>query len=369
MNYNWQHKNWPNFKYDSSVIDDIVLEFALETGEVKGLIDGLPLEFQQETIIQFMIDEAIKTSEIEGEYHSRQDIMSSIKLRLGLHKNIFQIKDQSAKGISELMVEIRENYASTLSETLIKQWHDILFKTARFINSGSYRQGIEPMVIISGRYGKEIIHFEAPASINLPSEMSQFVEWYNSYKVTPQDIKDILIKTAITHLYFESIHPFEDGNGRIGRALAEKCLSESMKRPIILSLSTVIDQDKQAYYDALKQAQKGLEITSWIHYFSSTILKAQKQAKTIIRFTLKKSKLLGQIRDQINERQLKVLNKMLDYGIEGFKGGMTAKKYIALTKTSKATATRDLQDLVEKRALFSIGSGRNVHYELNLEMF
>ncbi|MEQ9582967.1 MAG: DUF4172 domain-containing protein, partial [Arenibacter sp.] len=148
MQYNWQHKNWPNFTYDTSIIDELVLEFAMETGEVKGLIDGLTKEEQQETILQFMINEAIKTSEIEGEYHSRQDVMSSIQNRLGIHAISSNIRDIKARGIAELMVEVRENYATELSENLIIHWHQILFSNTSTIKVGTYRTGTEPMVII-----------------------------------------------------------------------------------------------------------------------------------------------------------------------------------------------------------------------------
>jgi len=369
MQYNWQHKNWPNFTYDASIIDELVLEFAMETGEVKGLIDGLTKEDQQEAILQFMINEAIKTSEIEGEYHSRQDVMSSIQNRLGIHAISSNIRDIKARGIAELMVEVRENYATELSENLIISWHQILFSNASTIKVGTYRTGTEPMVIISGSIGKEVVHYEAPPSELLKKEMTQFVNWYNTYSVDSNNIKESLIKTAIAHLYFESIHPFEDGNGRIGRAIAEKCLSESLGRPLILSISTIIEKDKTTYYDALKQAQNTLDITEWICYFSQTILNAQKQAKTIIRFTLEKAKFLDEYKPKLNERQVKVIMKMFAYGIEGFKGGMTAKKYMSIAKTSKATATRDLQYMVEKKCLLPIGAGRGVHYELNLKKY
>ncbi|MEQ9582127.1 MAG: Fic family protein, partial [Arenibacter sp.] len=214
--------------------------------------------------------------------------------------------------------------------------------------------------------GREVVHYKAPPSELLKKEMIQFVNWYNTYSVDYNNIKESLIRTAIAHLYFESIHPFEDGNGRIGRAIAEKCLSESLGRPLILSISTIIEKDKAAYYDALKQAQRTLDITEWICYFAQTILNSQKQAKTIIRFTLEKAKFLDEYKSKLNERQVKVIMKMLAYGIEGFKGGMTAKKYMSIAKTSKATATRDLQDLVEKQCLHAVGTGRGVHYHLNI---
>ncbi|WP_349679427.1 Fic family protein, partial [Empedobacter sp. UBA5528] len=366
MKYNWQYKNWANFEYDSSVIDQIVIKFALKTGELKGMIDTLPEDIKQETIIQFMIDEAIKTSEIEGEFYSRQDVMSSIKNKIGIHSSISHIKDKNARGIGELMVDVRNNFKTELTEDLVKEWHKILFENSTSINAGNYRIGEEPMVIVSGAYGREKIHYQAPPSELVSTEMQKFVNWYNEIKVEPIDIKNALIKASIAHLYFESIHPFEDGNGRIGRAIAEKCLAESFNRPLIMSLSSTIEKDKKNYYEALKDAQQTLEITDWILYFSTTILDAQIQAKKITNFILNKTKFLDQTKPLLNERQLKVVIKMLDQGAEGFEGGMSAKKYISITKTSKATATRDLQDLVEKKVLITEGAGRSVRYELNM---
>ncbi len=311
-----------------------------------------------------MIEEAIKTSEIEGEFYSRDDVMSSIKTRLGIHSNLNLIKDKNAKGIAELMVEIRSDFDKTLTEDLIKKWHKILFLNSGFLNAGEYRQSLEPMQIVSGTYGKETVHYQAPPSSKVPFEMGEFIKWYNDFDVKPKDVGLALIKTSIAHLYFESIHPFEDGNGRIGRAIAEKCLSECFNRPLVLSLSTIIENDKKAYYDSLKEAQSALSINHWIMYFSETILAAQKKAKEVISFTLKKINFLDNYKALLNDRQLKVILKMLEQGSDGFKGGMSAKKYISITKTSKATATRDLQDLVEKRLFVAIGAGRSVHYDL-----
>jgi len=365
--YNWQLENWPSFDYKSKAIDDIVIEFASETGEVKGIIDSLPSDFRQDAIIQFMIDEAIKTSEIEGEYYSRQDVMSSIKNRLGIGDGA-TIRDISARGIAELMVEVRENFSEPLSERLIKGWHAMLFSRSRYNQAGTYQSGEEPMLIVSGRYGREEIHYEAPPSHRVPMEMKQFIHWYKEFDIENSDIRSSLIKTAIAHLYFETIHPFEDGNGRIGRAIADKCLSESLGRVLVLSISTAIEQNKAEYYQALKMAQRSLNITDWIVYFCKTILTAQKNAKAFIRFILKKAKFLDQHRENLNDRQLKVILKMFEKGVEGFEGGMTAKKYISITKTSKATATRDLQDMTSKGILKPQGGGRSVHYELNLKV-
>lgn len=361
--YSWRFKNWPKFYYNPEAIDSIVIEFAIETGEVKGILDTLPFDFKQDTVLQFMIDEAIKTSAIEGEYYSRKDVMSSIKNRLGIGDGT-HIRDINARGIAELMVEVREQFSTSLTEELIKDWHAMLFTKSKLIHGGVYRTGNEPMVIVSGGYGKEKVHYEAPPSHRVPTEMKQFIDWYLNFTIKKQDIRSALIKTAIAHLYFESIHPFEDGNGRIGRAIADKCLSESLGRVLVLSLSTAIEQNKKGYYDALQLAQQSLEITDWIVYFSTTILVAQRNAKELIHFTINKARFLDENRDKLNSRQLKAIVKMLDKGVEGFEGGMTAKKYMTINKTSKATATRDLQDLAAKGIFMTIGGGRSVRYEL-----
>jgi Fic family protein len=366
MKYNWQLPNWAKFTFDDSVLDSLCIDFALETGEMKGLVDSLSTEIQQETILQFMISEAIKTSEIEGEFFSRKDVMSSIKKNLGIGDALGQIRDKNAQGIGKLMVTVRNSYAEKLTEVTIKDWHSILMEYSKYVSPGDYRIGNEPMQIVSGSFGKEIIHFEAPPSNQVPDEMKKFVEWYNAFKIKETDIKNALIKTSISHLYFESIHPFEDGNGRIGRAIAEKCLSECLNRPVLMSLSSTIEQDKKRYYQSLKQAQRTLEITDWILYFSALILDSQKNAKQTVLFTLSKTKFIDKFKNMMNERQRKAVYKMLENGVSGFEGGMTAIKYVSLTKTSRATATRDLQDLAEKSILTPKGEGRSRSYDLNL---
>ena len=369
MKYNWQHPDWAKFIFDDSVLDSLCVNFALETGELKGLVDSLATEIQQETILQFMISEAIKTSEIEGEFFSRQDVMSSIKKNLGIGVAFGQIRDKNAQGIGKLMVEVRNFYAEKLTESTLKEWHAILMEYSKRVIPGEYRTGNEPMQIVSGAFGKEIIHFEAPPAKQVSFEMKKFIEWYNDFEVKPTDIKNILIKTSISHLYFESIHPFEDGNGRIGRAIAEKSLSESLNRPVLMSISSTIDQNKKRYYESLKQAQKTLEITDWIFYFSSLVLESQKNAKQIVLFTLNKTKFMDKFKSKMNERQSKAVLKMFENGVSGFEGGMTAIKYVSITKTSRATATRDLQDLTEKNILIPKGGGRSISYDLNLESY
>ncbi len=366
MIYNWQQKNWPNFEFDETIIDKLSIELALELGEIKGIIDSLSKEAQEETVLQIMISEAIQTSAIEGEYFSRQDVMSSIKKNIGISDNISIIKDKNAQAISKLTVEVRNSKDKSITEKTIKTWHAILMEYSSRINAGKYRIGEEPMQIISGTFGKEIVHFEAPPSKKVTTEMKQFINWYQNFKVKSSEIKKALIKTAIAHLYFETIHPFEDGNGRIGRGIAEKCFSECINRPILMSISSAIEQNKKGYYDSLKKAQRSLEITDWIFYFSKTLLQSHKNTKQIIQFTVQKVSFLDKYKNVINERQNKAILKMFEAGISGFEGGITSKKYVSINKTSRATATRDLQDLFEKQVLKQKGEGRSVSYDLNI---
>jgi Fic family protein len=368
MVYNWQLKGWPDFTYDVVVVQPLILAFAQETGEVHGLFHGLTETLKQETLIQFMLSEAVKTSEIEGEYLSREDVMSSIRNNLGLNDTPVYVKDQRASGVAKLMVEIRDSFQDPLSLDILKSWHSILFShSSSRINLGQLRQGDSPMQVVSGAHGREVIHYEAPPSERVPKEMENFVRWYNSATFPVEGgVAEAILKSAIAHLYFESIHPFEDGNGRVGRAIAEKALSQSLGRPIMLSLSKTIEANKNDYYQALKEAQRTLDITDWLVYFANVILDAQRDAKETVLFTLKKAQFHDRFKDQIDDRQWKAIHKMLDKGVEGFEGGMTAKKYMGITKVSKATATRDLQHLQALGALIQEGAGRSVRYQLNL---
>lgn len=243
-----------------------------------------------------LIEEAIKTSEIEGEYMSREDVMSSIKNNLGIHENP-DVKDKRASGVAKLMVEINQKTAVPLTLDLLCHWHQILMEHNQKVNPGLWRRGKEPMQIVSGAYGREVVHYEAPPSVIVPAEMEQFTEWYKNPEIPVKDnISKALLKSAIAHLHFESIHPFEDGNGRIGRALAEFALSQTLNAPVLLSLSKTIEKNRKLYYEQLKSAQRSLDITEWVNYFSKVILESQRDAKELVQFTLKKAKFLTGIR-------------------------------------------------------------------------
>lgn len=367
MKYNWQKKDWTKFKYDESVLDNLLLDFAEKIGRISGFLKGLTEEAQIEAMIDMMVFEAIKTSEIEGEYFSRKDVLSSIRNNLGLNTKREQIINKKTEGVAELIIDVRNSYLEDLTEEKLFSWHRMLMKGSKGIEIGTWRSHEQPMQVVSGAMGKEKVHFEAPPSNIVPSEMKQFIKWFND--TAPEgkhQINKPVIRSAIAHLYFESIHPFEDGNGRIGRAISEKALSQGVKRPILLSLSKSIESNKKKYYDSLQKAQRSNEITDWLLYFADMAIDAENQAEEQIEFILKKTKFFDQFKYLLNQRQMKVIKRMLDEGIKGFQGGMNARKYIGITQTSKASATRDLQDLVEKNVFIPSGGGRSIRYELNL---
>ena len=367
MKYNWQQSDWPRFTYTPGKVEDILFEFTEKVGRISGLLEGLPENIKTETMIDIMVSEAIKTSEIEGEYLSREDVMSSICNQLGITQTQEQVRDQRADGAGQLITAIRRDFARRLSKKMLMDWHKMLMQGSKGITIGKWRTHEEPMQVISGPIGREKVHFEAPPSAVVPDEMQRFINWFN--KTTPggpQGINKPPVRAGIAHLYFESIHPFEDGNGRIGRAISEKALLQGIGRPALFSLSKTIEAERKAYYDALKSAQRSNDITAWIEYFMQMCLDAQIQTEELINFTLKKTRFFDYFRDQLNERQLRIVQRMLKEGPQGFEGGMSAKKYISITKTSKATATRDLQDLVKKSVLKPMGGGRSTAYEVNL---
>lgn len=369
MQYNWQQKDWPNFKYNLGGLEASLQLYGEKTGHIKGILSALPADTQLQAIINRMVSEAIKTSEIEGEYISRQDVVSSIKNNLGLNAIIEPIRDKRAKGIARLMLDIRATYQDDLTEATLHRWHKMLMEGNTKINAGTWRVHESPMQVVSGSIGKEKIHFEAPPSQQVPAEMERFLKWFKETKKGGiKEIKIAAIRSAIAHVYFETIHPYEDGNGRIGRAISEKALCQGANMPILISLSEAIEAKKQAYYQALMAAQRTNELSSWIRYFMNIVLTAQHNTELVINFTLKKAKFFDYFSNQFNPRQIKVIRRMLRDGETDFKDGMSAKKYMSIAKTSKATATRDLQELVKLGAFRPFGAGRSSRYHINLDL-
>ena len=367
MLYNWQQSDWRNFSYNLQEFEAQLLHFAEHIGKISGAMRALPEQSRLDISISSMVIEAVKTSEIEGEYVGRQDVVSSIRNNLGLDTELKNVRDKRASGVSELMLDVSNSFAEPLSIEKLFSWHRMLMKGNTVINAGVWRTHSEPMQVISGAMGREKVHFEAPPSNRVPEEMEMFVKWFNDTSPTGSSpIRHAPVRAAIAHLYFETIHPFEDGNGRIGRAIAEKVISQNAGTPIPLSLSGSIEANKKEYYQALESAQRSNTITDWIGYFLTMILDAQERAEQLIEFALKKAQFFDRFQNQMNQRQLKVVRRMLENGPEPFEGGMNARKYVGITGASKATATRDLQDLRDKQIFLTVGGGRSTRYQVNI---
>lgn len=367
MRYIWQHKDWPLFQYEEEDVADLLYHFYEKLGHVTAAIKALPEKVQSDMVVDIMVAEAVKSSQIEGEVLSLPDVKSSIRNNLGLNKVEEKVGDKRAGGMGKLMTEVRKSSSDPLAEEALFDWHRMLFEGNSSLLVGGWRTHPEPMQVVSGGMGRERVHFEAPPSKEVPREMKKFIEWFND--TAPggaKEIKRAPVRAALVHLYFETVHPFEDGNGRIGRVLAEKALSQSVGRPVLLSLSRTIEAEKGAYYTALETAQRDNGLMDWLTYFVGVVVAAQEEAVAQVDYSLKKAGFFQRFKTVLNERQHAVIQRMMDEGPGGFRGGMNARKYVGITKTSKATATRDMQDLVEKGIFLPVGGGRSARYELVL---
>lgn len=369
MRYNWQQHDWGKFTFDSSGVQSHLLLYAEKTAHLTGMLRALPEHLRSEAIVTLMTAEALKTSEIEGEFIQRKDLMSSIRNNLGLNPVPESVHDLRAVGLGQMMAEVRKSFAAPLSQQDLFQWHQHLLSYRQDLQTlGQWRQHTEPMQIVSGPLGRQRVHFEAPPSQAVPGMMQEYVDWFNRPLTTQESSnRNAPVRAAVAHIYFESIHPFEDGNGRIGRAIAEKALSQGLETPVPFSLSSAIESDKKAYYAALERGQQSNDLTPWLEYFVPTVLTAVEQAEHSIVFIIRKARFFDRFRDRLNKRQSKAILRMFAEGPAGFAGGMNARKYVGITGVSKATATRDLQFLLEIGALSSLGSGRSTRYELNLD--
>lgn len=366
MKYNWQLKDWANFSYDSKAIEPLLLEAITKISLLTGGLNEVTEQNKLETIIRIMISEALKSSAIEGEILKEDEIYSSVRNHFGIKPGV-KVKDKKADAISEIIVDAYKTYNKALSKKQLNHWHGILCASSRSIVVGSYRKHEESMQVVSGFIGKTKIHFEAPPSSRVENEMKVFINWFNTTALgKSKEIKAAPLRAAIAHLYFESIHPYEDGNGRLGRIIAEKALSQTMGFPIMICLSQEIESNKKLYYKALEIAQKSNEITAWLVYFLNLLISSIGSTQKILNFVLNKSKFLERYKNQLNLRQVKVVKRMFEEGPSGFKGGMSASKYMKITKCSKATATRDLADLLGKNVFKKLSAGgRSTNYTLN----
>lgn len=364
MTWNWQRPDWPNFTWDALRLRKAEEQFLLGSGVFAGTIKHLGDQDREQLTIEAISTEALTTSEIEGEILDRASVQSSIRRQLGLAADHRRVKP-AEQGIAEMMVSLYRSFADPLSDDMLFAWHKMLTNGRRDLkNIGRYRTDDEPMQVVSGSLHAPKVHFEAPPSAKVPKEMARFVKWFNRTAPHGSDPLPTLTRAGITHLYFESIHPFEDGNGRLGRAISEKVLAQSVGHPTLTALAATILIRRKAYYEALEIANKDNNLTPWLCWFAGIALEAQKRTEAHVEFLLDKTRLLDRLRGQLNARQEKAILRMLREGPEGFKGGLSAGNYVTITGASSATATRDLADLVEKMALYRLGERRHTRYEI-----
>ncbi|MBR1123667.1 Fic family protein [Bradyrhizobium lablabi] len=367
MAWNWEQPTWPRFTYDAAALEPLEAEFLLRSGEFIGAFKHVSPGDQQNLRIDLISDEALKTSEIEGEILNRDSVQSSLRHQFGLGGQQAGVPP-AERGIAQMMVDLYLNFSKPLADETMFGWHGMLMSGDRTIKTiGAYRTHPQPMQVVSGAIGHHKVHFEAPPSATMAKEMAAFVAWFNDTAPDGRRPLPAITRSALAHLYFVSIHPFEDGNGRIARALAEKSLAQNLGQPTLIALAYTIERKQKAYYEALEHNNKGMEITDWLLYFGSTVLEAQENTNKRVDFFIAKAKLYERLRGQFNARQEKAMARMFKEGIDGFKGGLSAENYISITKAPRATATRDLQDLVAKGALTRTGELRYTRYHLKLD--
>ena len=367
MSWNWQNPDWPNFKWESSRLSAAEERFLLGVGISIGTAKHLAEDERNQLLVDVMSGEAVTTSAIEGEVLNRASVQSSILRQLGLATPDKRRVMPAEQGIAEMMVDLYRSSSQPLCDEMLFGWHRMVTAGRRDLaDIGRYRTRKEPMQVISGRIGAPTIHFEAPPSKRVPGEMKRFISWFNRTAPQGKEPLPAITRAGAAHLFFESIHPFEDGNGRIGRAIAEKAVAQSFGKPVLVSLATTILAHQKDYYQALERANRQIDITEWLIWFAGIALEAQRRSIALVEFIIAKTKMLDRLRGEINERQQKALLRMFREGTEGFKGGLSAGNYSTITGASPATTTRDLADLTEKGALIRTGERRHARYTLNL---
>lgn len=368
MQWNWQQRDWPRFSWSAARLAKAEEQFLLGAGIGFGSVSHLDAESRERLTVEAMSEEAVTTSEIEGEFMNRESVQSSIRRQLGLSVDAGRASP-AEQGVAEMMVDLYRGSEGPLDEAGLCAWHRMLMSGRRDVrNVGSYRTHPEPMQVVSGAVHEPKVHFEAPPSSRVPDEMARFLDWFNQTAPSGPEPLPALTRAGTAHLYFESIHPFEDGNGRIGRAISEKVLAQSMGRPTLTALAATILVRRRSYYAILEATNKRTEISEWLAWFAGVALEAQQRTQAKVTFLIDKTKLLDRLRGQLNERQGAVLLRVLQEGPEGFKGGLSAGNYVSIAKTSPATATRDLMGLVAEGAFHRTGARRHARYHLTIPL-
>lgn len=360
--YIWQQTDWPTWSYDATTLSILLANAHQAQGRLLGKMQSLGFGVQQQTSLQVLTDDVLKTSEIEGEFLRPELVRSSVAKRLGIDIGGLSDSDRTVDGIVDIVMDATSNHAQDLSLDRLLSWHAALFPLGysgiHKISAGQLRDDrLGPMQVISGAIGREKVHFEAPPASCLRSEITQFLNWFNASQSL-----DPYLKAGIAHLWFVTIHPFDDGNGRIGRAIADMALSRAdQSRDRFYSLSSQIMKERQGYYLHLERSQKvSLDATEWLAWFLQCLINAIDSANSNLYSTLAKTQFWQHWQGvPFNERQIKLLNRLLD----GFEGNLTNKKWSLIAKCSADTALRDITDLLD-RGVLSRGSssGRSTHY-------
>jgi Fic family protein len=366
MAWNWQQPDWPDFVFDATAVEPLERQFLLRAGEFIGAFRHIGEPDRDLLKIELISDEALKTSAIEGEILNLDSVQSSLLTQFGIATDLRRVPP-AERGIAEMMVDLYKSFSDPLTHATMFAWHEMVMRSRWGMQViGGYRTQAGAMQVVSGGLYDHMVHFEAPPSARMQGEMDALVAWFNESRPEGRSPLPALTRAGIAHLYFVSIHPFEDGNGRVGRALAEKSLAQNLGQPSLIALAYTIERGRQAYYAALERNNKANEITDWLVYFADTVIQAQRVTMKRVEFYIAKAKLYERLQGHLNRRQEKVIARMFREGIEGFKGGLSAENYISITWASRATATRDLQDLVAKGALTRTGELRHTRYHLNL---
>ena len=370
----WQQDNYPNFTYDSKKLEDLIQKISLEQGYLIAFTQTMSKDNIIQRQAEALLNEAINTALIEGEVLNRDSVKASIAKKFGFEDIDYKKVIESTDNLVEIIIDANTNYNQDLTLERLFGWHNALFPKGysgfHKINTASFR-GEETMQIVGGYAGNEVVYYEAPPKANLENEMQNFLKWFNT-------TNESLIKACIAHLWFVIIHPFDDGNGRITRAITDLVLSKIENSSIsrLYSMSNAINDDRKGYYKTLEHTtgyiQKEdnfLDITYWCEWFLQTLYKALIDTKMKLNFIVFKTKFWDKNRNKnLNARQIKVLNFILDIGIENFKGDLTKKKYMTISSSSSTTASRDIAELVEFECIKQIDgtAGRNVKYEINI---
>lgn len=362
--YIHERAGWPGFRWAHERIAARLLDVRHRQGRLIGRMEGLGFQLRAEAVLNSLTEEVVKSSEIEGENLDRRQVRSSIARRLGLDIGGLTAADRNVEGVVEMMLDATQGYDKPLTGRRLFDWHAALFPTGRSgmskIRVGAWRDDANgPMQVVSGPIGKERVHYEAPAADRVRDEMRKFVEWFEKEHST-----DLVLKAGVAHLWFVTIHPFDDGNGRIARAVADMVLARSERSPQrFYSMSAQIRHERKDYYEILEATQKGdLDITRWLEWFLDCLGRALDRAETILATVLGKARFWERFdKVEFNERQRTIVNRLLN----GFEGKLTTSKWAKLAKTSHDTALRDIEDLIRKKVLVKDeAGGRSTSYSL-----